>query len=471
MISVVKQARFLRTAIVLALLALGCSRQEKTPEAKARNLLVICIDTLRADRLGSYGHDRDTTPVIDGIAARGMLFESAFAHSNWTVPATASLITGTLPSAHGAGVPGEIKHYDERFLLDIRESVPTLAELLREKGRRTAMFSANVNLQGGFQRGFDETVVDLVNAISLTEKARDWLASYPEQPFFLYLQYIDVHEPIWPPANFRNLFPTELGEIPQSEHSHWLATPDNDFDSEEIERFRRIRLSLYDAALRFVDRQIEKLLRDLRLAGTLEDTLVVVTSDHGEEFWDHAKLGLELGGDPRGRYGVGHGHTMFDELLRVPWVMMGPGIPAGVRVGCTVGHQDLLPTILPLLGVEVPTSLPGQNLLATPMLLDADRCDTPPVIAESPAHGPDSKALIWQGKKLIVRNDGIKLLFDLSRDPGERENLAPSRREMVAEMVSILEAELAQIEVSDEPRPMLFDEEGLDQLRVLGYVE
>jgi len=142
-----------------------------------------------------------------------------------------------------------------------------------------------------------------------------------------------------------------------------------------------------------------------------------------------------------------------------------------VRVGCTVGHQDRLPTILPLLGVEVPTSLPGQNLLATPMLLDADRCDTPPVIAESPAHGPDSKALIWQGKKLIVRNDGIKLLFDLSRDPGERENLAPSRREMVAEMVSILEAELAQIEVSDEPRPMLFDEEGLDQLRVLGYVE
>jgi arylsulfatase A-like enzyme len=453
-------------------LLLRCSPGPPASEkAPARNLVIICLDTLRADRVGAYGNDRDTTPKIDRLARRGLLFERAVAHSNWTVPATASLLTGTLPSRHGAGVVGEVRNLLESVPTEIRPSVPTLAELLVEGGFRSGFFSANPYLQNSFHRGFSDAMVERTGAHDLTGRALGWLQEDFERPFFLYVQYMDLHEPIWPPKKYREMFASDPSSLPRWRHRRWFSPPDNDFEVPELDRFRDLKLTLYDSALRYVDYEIGRLVRALRQAGVLKETLIVITSDHGEEFWDHAALEAELGGDPRGKYGFGHGHSMFEELLRVPLILFGPGIPKGVRATCEVGHRDLLPTLLPLLGITPPSELKGRNLLDLGKDVLEQGCESVPLIAESTGYGPESKAVTWRQRKLITRADGIRLLYDLAGDPQEQVDQAAERPDVVAALEAILERETVPTGLEGETVPMQLDEATKEQLRALGYLD
>lgn len=461
-------------AVLMLLACTACSSGGDAPELRpARNLVVFCIDTLRGDHVGTYGYDRETTPQIDSLASKGVVFMDAYAHSSWTVPATASLLTGLYPSGHGAGIEGQIRKLaDDSPLLQIRPEVDTLATLLQRSGLRTGLFSANPFLFGRFTSGFDRAEVRRRDAAELTEDALAWLGEVSEEPFFLYLQYMDLHQPIAPPSPYWELFPVAGGGAREERHGNWSyggLRSDEDVRDPEFQSYRAHRTALYDGALRFVDEQIRRLYRRLEELGRAEDTLVVVTSDHGEEFWDHALEQYALGGDPRGHWGIGHGHSMFEEVLRVPLILAGPGISAGLRVDCPARHIDLVPTVLQLLGLPPAPRVSGRSLVQPG--IPGESCQEVPIVAESPAYGPDSKAVIWRRRKLIVRSDGVELLFDLRRDPGERRNLAPSQPNLASALRRILERELVGADDLEASTPMPIDEETKRELRALGYLE
>ena len=464
-------------ALAAALLCAACSPSEPGPaEGPAQNVVILCIDTLRADHVGAYGYERETTPFVDGLASGGAVFENAYAHSNWTVPSTASLLTSLYPSEHGAGIEGEVRLLGESTpVLQIRDKVETLATHLRRAGFRTGLFSANPFLFGRFKQDFDAAEVARRNATELTSSALRWLDQAGSDRFFLYLQYMDLHQPLEPPPPFFDLFEVEEGGVRGREHTDWSfggVKDQRDLEDPSFRRYRAHRVALYDGALRYIDEEIRRLYRRLEETGRARQTLLVITSDHGEEFWDHALAEHASGDDPRGYWGIGHGHTMFEELLRVPLILHGPGVVGNRRVACIGRQIDVVPTALDLLGVARPPGLRGRSL-ASLLAESSESKDCPaavPVIAESPAYGPDSKAVIWKGRKLIVRGKGEELLFDLRQDPGESRNLAGSHPDLAAALRAILERELAGMTTRGKSDAMDLDEETKRQLRALGYL-
>jgi arylsulfatase A-like enzyme len=199
--------------------------------------------------------------------------------------------------------------------------------------------------------------------------------------------------------------------------------------------------------------------------------LVVLTSDHGEEFWDHALEEATLGGDPRRLWGVGHGHSMYEELLRVPLVIAGPGVPAARLASCPARQVDVMPTALQLLGLPGSRAARGRSLVAVSLADLAGTCAELPALAESPAYGPDSGAVIWKGRKLISRYGRGELLFDLRNDPAERHDLAPGQPSLAAGMRTILGRELAAAGRLRSADAAQLDEETRRELRALGYLK
>ena len=242
-----------------------------------------------------------------------------------------------------------------------------------------------------------------------------------------------------------------------------------DPDSPDFQSFRRHKIALYDGALRFVDREIERLLDGLDEFGGLAGTLVVITSDHGEEFWDHAETERQAGDDPRGIWGVGHGHSLFEELLRVPLVFWGQQIAEGITLDCPIGQIDIAPTVLELLAIARGPDMRGLSLIE--LLIEGSEavgCPEVPFVADAIAWGPESRAVIWKGIKLIERGDGV-MLFDLRSDPGESRNLASDRPQLVAALRSMLRDQVDEIGQLGEP--MIIDDETLKNLRTLGYLQ
>jgi arylsulfatase A-like enzyme len=468
------RARF--AAMVAAAAAAGTLQcAGAAPPAPARHLVLICIDTLRADHVGAYGYRRATTPTLDALARGGALAPTAYAHSNWTVPATASLLTSLYPAEHGAGIEGAMRLLGEGTpVREIRAEVETLAARLKKLGFRTGLFSANPYLYGRFQDGFDTATAERRGAGALTLAARQWLGGTGTERFFLYLQYMDLHQPLEPPLPYFDLFPADEPGPRSHEHTGWsfggIRRPE-ELSDPAFARYRAHRTALYDGALRYVDAQIGELQRWLQAAGHAGETLIVVTSDHGEEFWDHAVVQHALGGDPRGLWGVGHGHTMFDELLRVPLVFHGPGVRAGRRLPCTARHVDVVPTVLELLGLPPARGLRGRSLAGwltgSPR---GDDCGTEPVVAHSPAYGPDASAVVWKSWKLISRADGVELLYDLRRDPGERTNLRDTHASRAQELRRLAEAQLAGAAGRPASAPAEPSLEAQRDLRALGYL-
>jgi len=461
--------------IALAAAAALCTACSGAAPGPARNLLVVCIDTLRADHVGAYGYPRATTPLIDALARQGTVFASAHAHSNWTVPSTASLLTSLYPSEHGAGIEGRVRLLGEDTpILQMRDGVETLAMRLRRAGFRTGLLSANPFLFGRFEAGFDSAEVGRKNAAQLTSAALRWLDGREGGRWFLYLQYMDLHQPVEPPPPFFDLFRVAEGGVRGPEHTGWSfgrLEDRRDLDAPAFRRYRAHRLALYDGALRFIDEEVGRIYRRLEETGQARQTLVVITSDHGEELWDHALAEHATGGDPRGFWGVGHGHSMYEELLRVPLIFAGPGVAGSRRVPCAVRQVDVVPTALELLGLASPSGLRGRSLAsllrrgATP-----EGCVETPLIAESPAYGPDSQAVIWRGRKLVARSDGVEILFDLRADPGERRDLAGADPRLAAALRNLLRQGLVPAAERARSRALGLDETTKRDLRALGYL-
>jgi arylsulfatase A-like enzyme len=346
------------------------------PQApQAPNVLLIVLDTLRQDRVGAYGYPRPTTPFLDRFARQGVLFENAFAPSSWTLPSHASLFTGTLPQEHGA------------ILWPMDNRLPMLAEKLTAQGYVTAGFSANsgiCNRPFGLTRGFvhwEGTYFGLLDSLLRTSlglilkdpfrkvsgNPRDplrltapqvharflrWLDGRPQRPFFVFLNYMEVHMPLGPPCELARKFAPEAqvdcepGWWPGNESARMAEGKETQGAAQQP--FWRLYSDFYDASLAYLDGQLEELFAELDRRELDKNLLVIITSDHGESLGEHGFSG--------------HRQSLYPEEIRVPLIFWFPGrIPAGARVKTVVGLEHIPATLEELLAISL-GRFPGNSL-------------------------------------------------------------------------------------------------------------
>jgi arylsulfatase len=432
------------------------------------NLVLISIDTLRADRLGAYGYPLPTSPALDRrLAAEGVVFEQVFSQSPKTTPSHMTMFTSLYPCVHGIEL-----WQSEKSGPVLNPRVDTLAEVLRNAGYATAAFTGGVHMNRarGFDQGFQRYRHD-----DQLRRSREWLQAHAGHSFFLFFHTYEVHDPYKPPPELAKRFDGDYGDGPILEAVRQIRDGGIDgwgrshklfWDAVDRTSARDVRFvsRLYDAAIRNMDdATLGPLLDKLDALGLASNTLVVFTSDHGEAFGEH---GVFLHDD------------LYAGTLHVPLVLRFPGrLPAGVRVAQRARLLDLMPTVLDLLGVASPPALQGRSLApaarGTPLPDPADA-----VISEYDSRpGGGVFESVRQGSHVLIRDKDRVQLFDLAVDPGEREDRAADHSASVSAMRASLEewrARCAELASRLGPRPTDWrapDADTLRQLRALGYVE
>jgi arylsulfatase A-like enzyme len=424
------------------------------PLPGAPNVLLIVLDVVRSTDMSLYGYERPTTPFLDRWAQGGVTFDNAIAPAPWTLPSHAALFSG-------------IVHRPASWQSPIRWKGPVLAEVLGGLGYVTGGFMANLYYGGehyGLQRGFihyeafprdmkvllqgawvTRRVHRLIRsrldpgprrpiyktAGQVNDDALAWVDGRDadaQRPFFAFLNYIDAHEPYVPPAPFNHRFARPGAQVA-------LGGTGHTYGAAEVEDLR----SSYDGSIAYMDSELERLFGQLEKRGLLDNTLVIVTSDHGEEFLEHGVMG--------------HSHSLFLPALRVPLVIRDPArVPAGIRVPRTVGLTDIPATIVQLIGADSTSPFPGQSLAP---LWSGDSAGRSPGVIYSetmakpyglPDRYPNARggiqsivAIRWHYIRYV---DGREQLFDVLDDPLERTDLAkePAGRALLPGLRAMLQA-------------------------------
>lgn len=462
-------ARSLFALLLTALLTSACSRESGPPRP---NVILISVDTLRADHLGSYGHQQETSPFLDSLADRGVRFERAYAQASWTLPSHVSLLSSTYPHTH------QVENQDR----SIPDSIPLLAELLQAEGYETAAFVSWIYLRKkfGFGRGIDHFQALLphpsmrdsstrhsTRADRFVDVVESWLETPPESPFFLFFHLFDPHLSYVPPLEMARLFEPDLEKVEGGEYAamrpyiRGLHSQPTRIGAAELARAR----ALYQGEIRFTDGQLERLFAILEQKGLLENTLIVFTSDHGEEFDEHGSM-------------EGHQWTLYDEVLHIPLMMV---LPGDERAGTTVRQQvesiDVAPTILDLLGITVPREFEGRSM--RPLFEGGATTDWDETAYASIRRFNLKWSVRTPRHKLVFTADtgenrwGVAItpgyeLFDLKNDPREQDNIfAPDQ---LPELVDRLEAfRKQQRPLQDVNQPELTPEER-ERLEATGYI-
>jgi len=345
--------------LLLVSVAGACAHPESSGPA---NVVLICLDTVRADHLGAYGYSRATTPAIDALAERALVFTRASATAGWTKPSVPSFLTGTYPCQHG--VYEGSAHGEAGEVTDLLPSEAlTLAEVLQQHGYRTGAFVHNAQLRAGngFEQGFDAYEQENMDAREIRWRGLDWIDRGHEQeraqPFFLYLHFLDAHWPYPAPEEWITRFaPAAATERFRGKDSKALYAAINDGKHAMSDEDRAALLALYDGALAYLDAELGRFFEGLELRGLAANTIVCIVADHGEEFGEHGK--------------VGHGHGLWENLLHVPWILSVPG-RAPERQNALVSLIDLFPTLLAAAGLEPPPGHEGVDRLANPHAMRA----------------------------------------------------------------------------------------------------
>jgi len=469
--------RFLAAMLALALLPLvpSCRSRVGAPNA---NVLLIVIDTLRADHVGSYGYSRPTSPNLDKLAADGVRFAAARSTSSWTLPSVASIMTGLYPAVHGAEHSGSV----------LSDELDTMALGFRDAGYETAAFSANpafVTPRQGLAHGFDrfdvlhgaEVARQTPGAVpadssltkwvleataeEMTSAALEWLGQRKaDNPFFLYLHYFDPHAAYTPPADYARRFGVnpEARLAGDAQWSFLLAT------KAPPPSILATLLSLYDAEIAATDAAVGRLFDSISPA-MRSSTIIVVTADHGEEFGDHG--------------GVQHGRTLYDELLRVPLLISGPGVPKGRVAKAPVSLAGLRATLVDLTQTALPAEGTLEPSFASLFSREPDRAS--PVFADlekrfDADRQQHRRALIDGSWKLLLDPERGHHLFDLATDAGEREEVQGSTTDTTraARMRSEIldrDAEAVTKRASAPPSRLILDAAKREQLKALGYLQ
>ena len=427
-------------------------------DAGRPDIVLVVLDAARADRFGAYGYERDTTPHIDRLAARSLVFQQVLAECPYTSCSMPNLLAGLSFPQHGVVAHG----------LALADRVDTLAEVLSQLGYRTLGITGNPNSSRltGSDQGFDEfhetwklaSPRDRIHPGFLTRLAIERLGHLDERPLFLMLHYVPPHEPYDPDPPF-DLFgdPDYAGPVVgEQRFVQSVFAREIELDDADLAELS----ALYDGNLRMADHWVGRLIDALVDAGRWDDTLFVLTSDHGEAFDEHGYLG--------------HNDTVHEEMLRVPLILRLPRDerPAGVDLARLASLGDLMPTLLARLDRVVPVGVRGSDLLAAPPLAAADR-----LVFLRSAHeagvifGVRSARFKLMARQPASWDPGGYRLFDLAADPQERSDLAPRHRLLQAALALRLERALSdagQLEVDAQPAAMSPEDEAM--LRSLGYL-
>ncbi len=448
--------------MLMALLALaaaaGC--RQRPPD-----VVLVLVDTLRADRVGAAGGRSGLTPFLDSLAAGGVTFTNAYATSSWTNPSVASLFTSRYPSQT------HVARYDSR----LGAEEVTLAERLGAAGWRSVGMVGNFRLSAalGFGQGFDAWFPRLARVKPRAQRiARDTLAFYDEQlapypwsrwtrrPLLLYLHFMEPHAPYEPPAWARR---GRVGPPPpgtsEAAANDILLRPGrwHELSAEQVAWLA----SLYDAEVAALDARLARLFRRLAGRGVLDHAVVVVTADHGEEFREHG--------------GLQHGTALFQESVRIPLVMTGPGLPAGKVVHDPVALVDVAPTLLALLGLPAEPRFEGRSLLP----LAGTPAAPADVLLELEPTGQridlrrHAAGLVHDDAKLLVPPHGAPTAYELRNDAGETR---PDPPDLAAEAAA-LRARLSEWQrvlatrAAPSAETMPLDADTRERLRALGYAD
>ncbi len=437
------------------------TRPRQALRAGAPNVVVLLVDTLRADRLGLAGRRPSPSPTLDALAKDGLVFEQMVAQSSWTLPSVATIFTGLHPRSHGALGSAAGDHGARWGFLSDR--VTTWAETAARAGITTvgvstnALVSRGTNLAQGFetftQLDWSPEEKNWAPATAVNARFLAWARDNRAHRFVAYLHYMEPHDPYTPPDDLRP--PVPPGVRP-AVAAGWVsdlarkiargqAPP---LPPEEIAYLRK----LYDGEITVWDRALAELLDGLDDLGLRDDTILVVTSDHGEEFQEHGRLT--------------HATQLYEELLRVPFVMVGPGVPKG-RVAEVVQGIDVYPTLATVLGLPIPETLPGRNLLAEPYERRDVLSETASAIAPdgSPTDLLAYRAMGW--KLIDAPRVPRRELYNLNTDPRETTSVPE------APEGPLLQERLEQL-AATAPEPPRADghDPALDEkLRDLGYIE
>lgn len=541
---------FLKTVAGLATGALGSQAIAGSAQPDRPNVLLISIDTLRADHVSCLGYARRTTPNLDRLAEDGIVFRNAAAASPWTVPSHMSMFTGLYPSFHGL----------LSTKMSMADGITTLADVLKANGYTTAAYVTGpmLNAKFGYGKGFefyddfsvtfqhkfdifDEGVPehtginDLVTSPVVTRLVTGWLErqgeerwsvlggrcsgeaegreprgksagsrsrqtsgtagppSFPprdgerrgerretakggRKPFFLFVHYWDCHYDYIPPKPYDTMFDPEYQGIIDGKNIAWRTDIAPGMDQADLNHI----VALYDGEIRLTDEHVGRILKTLKDTGLYDDTLIIVTSDHGEEFLEHGA--------------IKHGHTLFQELLHVPLIVK-PARKQGARQGRTrnvgrvanrsVSHVDIMPTVLGCAGIKYGGLMHGPNLLHRPNV----QADPRPVLFEATSRR-DMRGMRRGDRKLIVDMDRHEAsLFDMENDPGEQQPVAVCKcdesgslpgqapteaRELAASLGEwhVRSREFAQKTYGSRPKVVLkLRPEVRQQLKALGYVK
>jgi arylsulfatase A-like enzyme len=430
----------------------GCRKQRYV---KRPNIILIILDTTRADHLSCYGYHRQTSPNIDRLAEESILYTRAIAPSSWTLPSHASLFTGKFTSSHGARYdpegplcltdaitgPKEWRVYRARGLA---QNEVTLAAILKQKGYTTGAVVAGPWLKKifGLDKGFDyydDNDISTLNgrpAKQVTSAAAGWIKQSPQKEFFLFLNYFDPHIPYSPPEDFAKAF------LPK------------DANLDALKPTAENKNAVYDAEILYMDHYIGQLLKELKADNLYDNTWIIVTADHGELLGEHNIFG--------------HGKHLYQEELHIPMLLKYPyGEVSPTRTELPIQLNDIFAIILERLGIALPQRIQASvpPVIGHPVLAEVYPL---PVISKR----GDWRAIFQEDLKFIWNSKGKHMLFNLKYDPNENVNIVRRDHQQAGMMMAQMEAYLKTLPKPGTPAPAQeLDEDTKKALKSLGYVE
>ncbi len=434
---------------------------EATSAKSLPNVVLVSLDTLRADFLGTYGHPNEISQHIDAIAASGTVFDKCISQSSWTRPAHFAMLASRYPGF-------SILQYNEKYCR-ISTDVLTLAELLKENDYLTAAFTGGgyMGRKSGFEQGFDYYVSYGRRFEPNLRPVTDWLEEHADSRFFLFLHNYNAHNPYDPPddakARFANTSPAACEGVTFSTEDSLSGRISRCQKDPDVAAYIK---GIYAAEVFHVDRLFGSVVSHLKRLGVFEDTIFLITSDHGEGLFDHGESN--------------HVTTMYQELIHVPLILSGPGIPADTRIEDTVQLLDVAPTLLDLLGLEIPNDFQGRSLVpllrgpasARSKAFSATSWDRSMAFAESKPHSFSAAAL--DDDKKLIRNLGESAdtaeLYDIRSDPGELRQLEDSVPWQEG-LDGALNSWLRTLSQQNQCENVAMDPTTMEELKALGYLQ
>ena len=428
------------------------------------NILFISVDSLRDDHLGCYGYHRNTSPNIDKFASESIVFKNTICQAPWTKPSVGSMLTSLYPAVHGADSQGEHgDNFSEAQILNnvsvLNKSAITLAEVLKNNGYVTAGFTGGGYTHSffGFGKGFDVYHDNAGGIKTINYEIFDWLKKNNEKPFFIFTHFFDAHYPFKVIPPYGKMFGTYKSKVNVDRQFEIAVNSGKQkLNDEDINRLK----SLYDGGIYYTDTQLGLLFNMLKKMGCYDNTIIVLSSDHGEGFMEH-----DL---------IAHADIMYNEVMRIPLIIRWPELEKDKMVDNQARSIDIMPTLLDFIGVKPPPNIHGVSLY--PMIRGELRDG---LIAFSETERMGLQKAVMDGHYKLLYNSRLKReeFYDLKEDPKENHNKAGEYHEKLSYMRSLLDdwnKEIdkckADIQSEDMQGKDKMDDLVIKQLKGLGYI-